>query len=292
MTNQEIETFLAIVEQGSISRAAETLFLTQSTLSNRLALLETELGATLFRRGRGQRNLALTDAGERFLPLAEQWRLLWKETSSFQAEKKLSIVSISSVNAYIMPQILKEAEDFPHISLCTFHTIEAYQQIETGQAELAFVSSVRHSRYVEAIPLFVEQYQLIHTMERPFAQPVVPSQLPPERELLVTWHPSFTQWHQFWFGPTSFPALFTDDMQILNQFLGYRNVWAVLPQSVARHTMESLPVKTQELQELPEGRMIYLLKRWGRELSGEARAFLSALAEWCKKYGLEYLGPT
>ena len=106
MTQQEIDAFLAIAEQGSVTGAAEALFLTQSTLSNRLRVLERELGIELFRRGRGQRRIELTEAGERFIPLAEKWRLLWRETASFSTQQRLDFVSISSVNTYIMPQVL------------------------------------------------------------------------------------------------------------------------------------------------------------------------------------------
>ncbi len=56
--------FLAAAQEGSISRAAEYLHLTQPTLSRQLIELEEELGAKLFlRNGRG---LRLTEDGVRF----------------------------------------------------------------------------------------------------------------------------------------------------------------------------------------------------------------------------------
>ena len=161
MTQQEIDAFLAIVEQGSVTGAAESLFLTQSTLSNRLRVLEEELGTQLFRRGRGQRRIELTEAGERFIPLAEKWRLLWRETASFSTQQRLDFVAISSVNTYIMPQVLRRMGELSHISLCTYHTMEAYTQVESGQAEIGLVPSTRYSRYVEATHIFTEPYSLI-----------------------------------------------------------------------------------------------------------------------------------
>ncbi|MDB5533758.1 MAG: uncharacterized protein JWO28_2073, partial [Hyphomicrobiales bacterium] len=56
--------FLQVAETASVSRAAEKLGLSQPALSRQIALLEGELGASLFRRtGRG---LALTQAGVAF----------------------------------------------------------------------------------------------------------------------------------------------------------------------------------------------------------------------------------
>ena len=53
--------FLAVAEEGNITRAAEKLFLTQPTLSKQLMQLEDELGAPLLIRG--TRRVELTDAG-------------------------------------------------------------------------------------------------------------------------------------------------------------------------------------------------------------------------------------
>lgn len=58
------EYFLRIVEYKNISKAAESLFLTQPSLTKHLQRLETELGVTLF--DRQQTPLKLTDAGTYF----------------------------------------------------------------------------------------------------------------------------------------------------------------------------------------------------------------------------------
>jgi len=44
MTNSEIESFLAVCRYQTVSRAAEALYITQSSLSTRLKSLERELG--------------------------------------------------------------------------------------------------------------------------------------------------------------------------------------------------------------------------------------------------------
>ncbi|MBR1885764.1 MAG: LysR family transcriptional regulator, partial [Schwartzia sp.] len=61
--------FLAVVREQNISRAAESLHLTQPTLSRQISELEAELGQPLFERGR---RLALTEAGVMLRHRAEE----------------------------------------------------------------------------------------------------------------------------------------------------------------------------------------------------------------------------
>lgn len=68
MSFEQLESFVAVVEEGAVVHAARRLHVTQPPLSRRLQALEEELGAALFvREARGMR---LTEAGEAFLPHA------------------------------------------------------------------------------------------------------------------------------------------------------------------------------------------------------------------------------
>jgi DNA-binding transcriptional LysR family regulator len=58
-------TFLAVAAAGNFVGAAARMHITQSTVSARIQTLETQMGARLFRRGRG--GAELTAAGQRFL---------------------------------------------------------------------------------------------------------------------------------------------------------------------------------------------------------------------------------
>ncbi|TKJ19651.1 LysR family transcriptional regulator [Blastococcus sp. CCUG 61487] len=65
MELRQLEHFLAVVEEGSFTRAAARVYLVQSSLSASLLSLERELGTELFIRG--HRGAELTDAGRAFL---------------------------------------------------------------------------------------------------------------------------------------------------------------------------------------------------------------------------------
>ena len=56
-----LKYFLAIAREQSITRAAESLFLSQPTLSRQMKELEVELGVQLFVRGK--RQTLLTEEG-------------------------------------------------------------------------------------------------------------------------------------------------------------------------------------------------------------------------------------
>ena len=56
-----LQSFLAIASEGSITRAAEVLHITQPALSRQLVQLEKELDCELFIRGK--RHMTLTDEG-------------------------------------------------------------------------------------------------------------------------------------------------------------------------------------------------------------------------------------
>ena len=80
MTELEIEAFLAIVRTGSISAAAQKLYVTQPALSRRIHALEQELGYSLMVRKKGVRSIELTSQGKAFISLAEKWKTVWNES--------------------------------------------------------------------------------------------------------------------------------------------------------------------------------------------------------------------
>lgn len=69
-------TFLAIVETGNFGKAADQLYVTQSTVSSRIKTLEDELGQPLFVRSKA--GATLTRAGNTFKRSAEALIQVWE----------------------------------------------------------------------------------------------------------------------------------------------------------------------------------------------------------------------
>jgi DNA-binding transcriptional LysR family regulator len=72
-----ISTFLEVVARGSFVAAAEKLNISQAAVSMRIQAMESELGSTLFQRGRG--GAKLTPAGRQFQHHAVLLKRVWDQ---------------------------------------------------------------------------------------------------------------------------------------------------------------------------------------------------------------------
>ena len=80
MNITSLETFVAIVDTGSLVRASERLHVTQSTVTTRLNALEEDLGQTLLHRQKS--GAVMTLAGLKFKRYAEAMLDLWQKARS------------------------------------------------------------------------------------------------------------------------------------------------------------------------------------------------------------------
>lgn len=87
--------FVAVAEMKSISAAAESLFITQPTLSRQFKELEEELGKKLFERG--SRQITLTEAGELFYQRALMILELFNKTKTEIAAEGHDITGTISI---------------------------------------------------------------------------------------------------------------------------------------------------------------------------------------------------
>jgi DNA-binding transcriptional LysR family regulator len=109
----QIEAFERAAREGSFTRAAEALHLTQPAISTRIAMMEAELGGPLFERG--GRQLQITALGQRFLPYAERMLAVLadglQEVRSFHAGK-LGEVKIAAPGPFVIGLLVDVLEDF------------------------------------------------------------------------------------------------------------------------------------------------------------------------------------
>ncbi|MGB6308035.1 MAG: LysR family transcriptional regulator [Steroidobacteraceae bacterium] len=114
--------FLAVVREGSLSRAARILGTTQPTMGRQVAALEALLGVKLFNRMRD--GLVPTEAGLRLIPSVEAMSAAAEaaqRAASGEVEDERGTVRITAsvvVGSEVLPSILAEIHSmFPRISL-------------------------------------------------------------------------------------------------------------------------------------------------------------------------------
>ena len=69
MESNELKIFMAVAQEGSITKAAQRLGYVQSNVTARIQLLESEVNTKLFYR---QHGMLLTPMGEKLVTYAEQ----------------------------------------------------------------------------------------------------------------------------------------------------------------------------------------------------------------------------
>ena len=274
MTELEIEAFLAIVKTGSVTKAAEQLFVSQSSLSRRLKTLESELGYPLLARRKGSRITEITPAGAAFLPVAEQWRALWRDSRSVLPATNrptLRVGAVDSVNTYIMLQIYRQIMDERpdiYLKIVGSGSIEAYRLMERGTLDLSLVAYPMYSRSISVVPVFQEEMRLIGGSALPDKEALHPYDLDVRQEVYVDWNREFVQWHEFWFGSEIRPRVFVTKMTFLERLL-FDGGWAIVPASAAEYITRSYGLQERRLLEQPADRVIYMLRtldRWNNPL--------------------------
>ncbi|BCI60777.1 LysR family transcriptional regulator [Solibaculum mannosilyticum] len=105
--------FLAIAREQNITKAAETLYITQSTLSKQMMDLEKQLGKQLFLRGK--RKLTLTEEGNFLRNRAQEILELMENTeSAFRTDSEAlsGDISIGCGETIVMDEIAKLLAEF------------------------------------------------------------------------------------------------------------------------------------------------------------------------------------
>lgn len=136
---KQLRAFCAIAKLGTLSRAADALFLSQPSVSLQLSALEKELGARLIERRR--RRVALTREGQALyelaLPLVDGLDSLDQQFHALSqgfAGRALNIAAGASTIQYLLPTLVREfREQHPEIKL-ELHNV-------TGKDGLALLRS-------------------------------------------------------------------------------------------------------------------------------------------------------
>ena len=168
MNIELLQTLIILAQTKNFSRTAETLFVSQPTVTARINQLEEELGSELFYRG-NKGVTTLTVAGEYFLEYAKKSLAMLDEGKSTVAalgkyKSTLKIAAPDSIwqNTLITPlnEFMRE-NPYVAVDLLSGHSEDVVYAIEEGLVDMGASFWKPYSSEIEAVPLFESKYTLV-----------------------------------------------------------------------------------------------------------------------------------
>jgi DNA-binding transcriptional LysR family regulator len=152
----QLQTFVAISDTGSFTRAADEVFKTQSAVSMQMRRLEEKIGRPLFEKeGRMNR---LTDDGERLLGYARRMiRLNGEAVAAFDDSKLTGHLRIGMPDDYadrFLPEIMARfVRSNPRVELTVIcePKVNLIEQVNRAAIDLALITHVPENGYSEIV---------------------------------------------------------------------------------------------------------------------------------------------
>lgn len=176
-----------LYEEGSFTKAASKLFISQPSLSTAIKKTEKDVGAPLFeRRGNGVR---LTDVGQAYIIAAEKIiraeNQFKQEVTDIQNLEAGQIVlgGSSFISSYVLPKIITRFTALHpkiKISLIEANSCKLLEMLDSEQVDIIIDNIESSDKYV-GIPLLKEELLLCVSKEHPINQGLEKHQITPKQ---------------------------------------------------------------------------------------------------------------
>lgn len=296
----QLETFLAVVREGSFSRAAQKLFRTQPAVSQAVRKLERELGELLF--DRSSREGILTDAGGVLRDYAEKLLNMRGEALGALEERrqlhagKLAIAANEFTCLYLLPVLDEFRRRCPMIKVTVQRSLASHipRELLNHNAEFGVLSFRPEDGGLRSIVVYRDELAFVVPPRHPlagahdltvrqlgaecFVAHIVPS--PYRAKVLETFRKRKVPLHMDVELPTT---------EAIKKFVAGGNGVALIPgicvqAEVARGELVRVPVRDLRIE-----RKLRIVYRKGAVLSHAGRAFLQAAKSFAAQNGGPYL---
>ncbi len=287
---QNLRAFAQVAESGSFSRAAECLHLTQPAVSKRVAILEQQLGSTLF--DRIGRKVSLTEAGRALLPHARAiaQALGAAEQSvldlSGDVSGQLRLATSHHIGLHRLPPVLRAFNDAApavDVDIEFMDSEQAYARVHRGSIELAVVTlSPVPDDTIITQPLWRDELLFMAGRNHPLggssaspAQPVRLAELSAMPAVLPGLNTYTGQIVKQLFddhGLSLMVSLTTNYLETIRMMASVGLGWTLLPRSMCDDSLTVLTVGNP-----PVTRNLGLVHHRDRSLSRAACAFIAQL---------------
>lgn len=165
MEFRQLELFIAVANEKNFSKAAEDVFLSQSTVSTHIRNLEKELGKTLLERS--TKSVRLTEDGEIFLKYAR--RIMDMKEAALQAlsgtaESILHIGASTIPSGYLLPPVMgayHENHAGIYFDISQGDSQSILQKVQDGTVEFGIVGQKENASKCTFLPFCSDQLMLI-----------------------------------------------------------------------------------------------------------------------------------
>jgi len=285
MDINQLEVFLAVAQEKSFSRAAETLHRTQPAVSQAIRRLESELGEVLF--DRSSKDGTLTAAGRVLLDFSQQMLNLRHHAHSAIRELrdlnrgKLSLGANEYTVMSLLPLIPIFRARHPHIKIEVKRSLASRipSEIIGRGVEIGIVTFKPNDPAIKSLPLVADEIALIVAPDHPLAankivsvrelgaEAFIAHNVPsPYREKVIrTFEKHRTPLNISMEMPT-----IESIKRLVEQGMGV----ALVPRLAAQIEIERKQLVGLVVKEMKLERRLHLIYRRGATLSHAAKAFL------------------
>src|SRR2546425_2131160 len=186
----QLQAFVEAARLGSVTRAADALFVTQPALTARLNALEKTVGAPLLVRRRG--GVRLTEAGRAFLPYAERALQAVADGRHVLTELERGVAghvpigASPAVSTYALPSILKQFQQTHpgvEVAVRTGHSEEVAELVKRDEVAVGLSRALRDPE-LESFTLYEDELVLVVHADHPFVGDVRTAELADEQFVL------------------------------------------------------------------------------------------------------------
>lgn len=233
MDERDWQTFVTVVGEGNITKAADKLFLSQPALSYRLRQMEMTMGYPLLIRT--NEGIVLTPQGELYYTYCQhmltELEQLKQTMGAMNGEIQGTLTLASSINFadYQLPKLLKIfSKRYPkiHIKVKTGYSAQVKKMFNAGEVMVAIARGEGTSKD-EAKPLFEEPYCLVYKEKVNTADlvniPLIQYRTDPSIAMIIT------NWCYENLPPEYSATMELDSMMTCRQFVKEGLGWAILP---------------------------------------------------------------
>jgi len=172
----QLETFLAVAEEGGFSRAAKRLYRTQPAVSQIVRKLEVEIGESLF--DRSSREGVLTDAGlvlqgyaKKLLNMREEARGAIEELRHLY-HGKLTIAANEFTCLYLLPLLDEFRRRYPQVKVAVQRSLASHvvEELLSHSAEFGVLTFRPNDEAVRSIAVYQDDIAFVLPPDHPLAK--------------------------------------------------------------------------------------------------------------------------